>query len=66
MNKLNPFYQDLLILILGKEEEKIIVSCEKAINEKWFEKARSQLLSKEEKSLQISYDPRQMDCTSSN
>ena len=36
-------------------------SCEKAINEMWFEKARSKLLSKEEKSLKIAYDPRQID-----
>ena len=36
-------------------------TCEKAIEEMWFEKARSQMLSKDEKSLQISYDPRQTD-----
>lgn len=36
-------------------------TCEKAIQEMWFEKARSRLLSKEEKSLQISYDPRRTD-----
>ncbi|MEC4987111.1 MAG: DDE-type integrase/transposase/recombinase [Oscillatoria sp. PMC 1068.18] len=36
-------------------------SCEKAINEMWFEKARSKLLSRKEKSLKIAYDPRQMD-----
>ncbi|WP_239005453.1 Mu transposase C-terminal domain-containing protein [Gloeothece citriformis] len=36
-------------------------TCEKAINEMWFEKARSQMLSKSEKSLSISYDPRKMD-----
>lgn len=36
-------------------------TCEKAITEMWFEKARSQMLSKSEKSLQISYDPRKMD-----
>ncbi len=35
--------------------------CEKAIEEMWFEKARSRMLSKEEKSLQISYDPRRTD-----
>ncbi|MDJ0843717.1 MAG: DDE-type integrase/transposase/recombinase [Crocosphaera sp.] len=35
--------------------------CEKAIDEMWFEKARSKLLSREEKSLKIAYDPRQMD-----
>ncbi|MEA5498335.1 MAG: Mu transposase C-terminal domain-containing protein [Limnoraphis robusta] len=36
-------------------------TCEKAIKEMWFEKARSQMLSPSEKSLQISYDPRRMD-----
>ncbi|MEM1168767.1 MAG: Mu transposase C-terminal domain-containing protein [Cyanobacteria bacterium P01_H01_bin.35] len=35
--------------------------CEKAITEMWFEKARSQMLSRSEKSLQIAYDPRKMD-----
>jgi hypothetical protein len=36
-------------------------TCEKATREMWFEKARSQMLSPLEKSLQISYDPRRMD-----
>ncbi|WP_238360531.1 Mu transposase C-terminal domain-containing protein [Iningainema tapete] len=35
-------------------------SCDKALKEYWFEKARSNLLSKSDKSLDISYDPRKL------
>lgn len=35
-------------------------TCEKALKECWFEKARSNMLSHEEKSLDVSYDPRKM------
>jgi hypothetical protein len=35
-------------------------TCEKARREFWFEKARSNLLSKSDKSLDISYDPRKL------
>jgi hypothetical protein len=36
-------------------------TCETAQKEMWFTKARSQMFSKEETSLEVSYDPRQMD-----
>ena len=70
--KLRTMNEDIIKLNLMPKGKAIITprgicfnsmyySCEKAINEKWFEKARSQLLSKDEKSLIISYDPRQTD-----
>ena len=70
--KLRTINEDLIKLNLMPTEQARITergirfksmyyTCEKAIKEMWFEKARSQLLSKEEKSLKISYDPRQMD-----
>lgn len=45
----------------GIKFKKLYYTCEKARIEQWFERARSKLLTKDEKSLNISYDPRKPD-----
>ncbi len=45
----------------GIKFKKLYYTCEKARKEQWFERARSKLLTKDEKLLNISYDPRKPD-----
>ena len=71
--KLKTFNEDIVKLNLMPADKATITakgikfkkdfyySCEKAMREQWFERARSKLLTKDEKSLDISYDPRKPD-----
>ncbi len=45
----------------GIKFKKLYYTCEKARKEQWFEKARSRVLSRDEKYINISYDPRKPD-----
>ena len=71
--KLKTFEEDIVKLNLMPADKATITaqgikfkkgffySCDKAVREQWFERARSKLLTKDEKSLDISYDPRKPD-----
>ncbi len=71
--KLKTFSEDIVKLNLMPAEKATITAkgikfkkdlyyiCDKAIKEQWFERARNKLLTKDEKSLNISYDPRKPD-----
>ena len=60
--KLNLMPADRAIITArGIKFKKLYYTCEKAINQQWFERARSKLLTKDQKTLDISYDPRKPD-----
>lgn len=70
--KLKTFPEDIVKLNLmptekatitpkGIKFKKLYYTCEKARREQWFEKARSKSLARDEKYLDISYDPRKPD-----